>query len=150
MFKEPDSMAAAEILFCKRSGAASAMALALACAACTTVAADARTFDGTRWHVTAIDGRATPATGDYHVEFKAGQISGRFGCNGWGGSYTVGGETMAASQVVSTMMACPEPAMSFEGQGLAVLRQPMRWTWAAGEKLTLSNSAGSIALERIL
>ena len=31
--------------------------------------ADERTFDGTRWHVTAIDGRATPATGDYHVEF---------------------------------------------------------------------------------
>jgi heat shock protein HslJ len=148
MFKEPDSMAAAEILFCKRSGAASAMALALACAACTTVAADARTFDGTRWHVTAIDGRATPATGDYHVEFKAGQISGRFGCNGWGGTYAVKGDTLTASQVRSTLMGCPEPAMSFQTQGLAVLRAPMRMQWISSTTLTLSNSGGSIALQR--
>jgi heat shock protein HslJ len=124
-------------------------ALALACAGCTTIAADARTFDGTGWHVTAIDGKATPATGDYHVEFKAGEISGRFGCNGWGGSYTVKGETITASQVRSTLMACPEPAMSFESQGLAILREPMRATWIAGAKLTLNNSAGSIAMERI-
>ena len=127
----------------------STAALALACAACTSIAADARTFDGTRWHVTAIDGRATPATGDYHVEFKSGEISGRFGCNGWGGTYAVRGETLTASQVRSTLMACAEPAMSFESQGLAVLREPMRWTWIAGTKLMLSNSAGSIALERI-
>ncbi|HET8534481.1 MAG TPA: META domain-containing protein [Sphingomicrobium sp.] len=126
-----------------------AASLALACAACTTIAADVRTFDGTRWHVTAIDGRATPATGDYHVEFKAGEISGRFGCNGWGGAYAVSGETMTASRVMSTMMACGDPAMTFESQGLAVLRQPMRLTWIAGRKLTLSNSAGSIALERV-
>ena len=123
--------------------------LALACAACTTIAADARMFDGTRWHVMAIDGKPTPATGDYHVEFKAGEISGRFGCNGWGGTYAVRGETLTASQVRSTLMACPEPAMSFESEGLAVLRQPMRLTGIAGTELTLSNSAGSIALERI-
>jgi heat shock protein HslJ len=46
-------------------------------------------------------------------------------------------------------MACPEPAMSFESEGLAVLRQPMRLSWIAGTELTLSNGAGSIALERI-
>ena len=124
-------------------------ALSLACTACTTIAADARTFDGTRWHVTAIDGRATPPAGDYHVEFKANEISGRFGCNGWGGSYMVSGETMTADRVMSTMMGCSDPAMTFESQGLTVLRQPMRLTWIAGRKLTLSNSAGSIALERM-
>jgi heat shock protein HslJ len=126
-----------------------ATALALASAACTTIAADARTFEGTRWHVTAIDGKATPATGDYRMEFNTGEISGRFGRNGWGGSYAVKGETLTASQVRSTLMACPEPAMSFESRGLAVLREPMRVTWMAGTKLTLSNSAGSIAMERI-
>jgi heat shock protein HslJ len=47
-------------------------------------------------------------------------------------------------------MACPEPAMSFESQGLAILREPMRATWIAGAKLTLSNSSGSIAMERLL
>jgi heat shock protein HslJ len=124
-----------------------AATLALACAACTTVAADARTFEGTTWRVTAIDGRPTPANGEYRMEFKNGQIGGRFGCNGWGGRYTVSGETLTASEVMSTMMACAEPAMSFESQGLAVLQHPMRWT-EAGRTLTLTNGAGSIALER--
>ncbi len=126
-----------------------AAALALACAACTTIAADARTFENTRWHVTAINGHATPANGEYRMEFKSGQISGRFGCNGWGGSYVVAGETVTARQVRSTMMACAEPAMSLESEGLAILQQPMRWSEAAGGKLTLSNGAGSIALERL-
>jgi hypothetical protein len=39
-------------------------ALALACAACTSIAVDARTFEGTRWRVTAIDAKPTPAKGD--------------------------------------------------------------------------------------
>ena len=125
-----------------------AVALALACAACSSIAVDARTFEGTRWRVTAIDGQATPANGDYRMEFQQGQIGGRFGCNGWGGRYSVAGETLTASEVRSTMMACAEPAMTFESRGLAVLQQPMRWTETAGGKLTLSNGAGSIALER--
>ena len=79
---------------------------------------------------------------------KAGAISGRFGCNGWGGTYAVNGETMTASRVMSTMMACADPAMSFESQGLAVLRQPMRWSLAPDRKLTLSNRAGSIEMVR--
>src|SRR5690349_7893244 len=122
-------------------------ALALACAGCTSVMADERTFDGTRWHVTAIDGRATPATGDYHVQFTRNEISGRFGCNGWGGRYGIVGDLMTAGEVRSTMMACPE--MSFESSGLAVLNRPMQMRWASKQQLTLSNGAGSIELERL-
>jgi hypothetical protein len=55
--------------------------LALACAACTSIAADARTFEGTRWHVTAINGHATPAASNYHIDFQRGRIGGQFGCN---------------------------------------------------------------------
>jgi heat shock protein HslJ len=122
--------------------------LALLCVGCTSIAVDARTFEGTRWHVTAINGRATPAAGDYHVEFSGGSIGGRFGCNGFGGRYSVAGEHLIASEVRSTMMACSEPAGGFESAGFAVLNQPMRWTWISGVKLTLSNSAGSISLQR--
>jgi heat shock protein HslJ len=123
-------------------------ALALACAACTSIAVDARTFEGTRWRVTAIDAKPTPAKGDYSIEFKRGRISGRFGCNSWGGAYTASRQMLTARQVVSTMMACPGPSMTFERKGLAVLQQPMRWTETAGQKLTLTNGAGSIALQR--
>lgn len=123
--------------------------LALACAACTSIVADSRTFEGTRWHVTAVNGRSTPAAGDYRMEFRDGQIGGRFGCNGWGGAYAISGDRIVASRIVSTMMACSDPAATFESEGLAVLRQPMRWTSGAGETLILSNSAGSIALQPI-
>jgi putative lipoprotein len=125
-----------------------AAALALACGGCTTVAVDGRTFEG-GWRVMQIDGRMTPANGNYRIAFENGRISGRFGCNGWGGTYAIAGATLTASQVVSTKMACPEPAMSFETQGLAVLQQPMRWTWTGQRRLTLTNDAGSIGIERL-
>jgi putative lipoprotein len=124
-----------------------AAALAFACAACTSIATNSLTFEGTSWRVTAIDGRATPADGGYMIEFSSGRISGRFGCNRWSGVYAVSGEMLTAIQVASTKMACPEPAMAFENQGLAILGQPARLKWTSSRKLTLVNEAGSIALE---
>jgi len=123
--------------------------LALACAACTSIAADARSFEGTRWHVIMIDGRVTPALGDYRVEFRNGGIGGRFGCNHFGGRFAVKGEALIASEIRSTLMACSDPAASFESAGFAVLNQPMRMNWSSDQRLSLSNSAGSIILERI-
>lgn len=123
--------------------------IALSCAACTSMSVDGRTLEGVSWTVASIDGRATPTDGNYHVEFAGGRISGRFGCNRWTGGYAVAGDTLTASQVISTKMACPEPAMSFENQGLNVLNQPMRLVWMTGQKLTLINRAGSISFERM-
>ena len=121
--------------------------LVLSCAACTTVSVDARTLEGTHWRVAAIDGRQTPVDGEYRIEFSGGRISGRFGCNRWGGTYAVAGETLTSSQIISTKMACLGQAMMFETQGLSVLNQPVRLALARGQKLTLTNGAGSIALE---
>ena len=55
-------------------------------AGCTSIAADARTFDGTEWQVVAIDGQATPRAENYRVRFANGQFGGRFGCNSFGGA----------------------------------------------------------------
>ena len=131
------------------AAACRATALALACAACTSIVVDQRTFEGTRWRVTAIDGRPTPAKGDYSLSFNNGRLSARFGCNSIGGSYRASGETLTADRLVSTMMACGEPADSFEHSGSAVLNAPMRTSWGARGRLTLGNSAGSIELDRL-
>jgi len=117
--------------------------------ACTTVAATPLTFEDTNWQVTAIDGQATPVSDAYRMQFDDGRVGGRFGCNHFGGSYTVGGKTMTVLNVTSTLMGCPEPAATFERQGLAVLQQPMRIDWQSDQQLTLSNRAGSIALQRL-
>lgn len=117
--------------------------------ACTSVTATEATFDETTWRVTAINGQVTPTSGDYRISFEDGRIGGRFGCNQFGGPYRVGGDTMVAGDIASTLMGCPEPAATHEAQGFAVLGQPMRISWNSGKRLTLGNSAGAIALERI-
>jgi heat shock protein HslJ len=119
------------------------------------MAADARTLDGTSWHVAAINGKVTPASDRYSMSFADGRISARFGCNGGGAPYSVAGDTITTGPVMSTKMACmpvadqpgPDP-MAFERWGFSVLGQPMRMSWKSGTRLTLTNAAGSIALER--
>lgn len=123
------------------------VALAIFLAGCTTVVANQSTFDNSKWQVVAIDGRATPADRDYLLQFEAGRIGGRFGCNHFGGNYEVSGKTMRVSGLASTMMGCPEPAAGFESKGFAILRNPMDIRWHSGQRATFSSSAGSIDLE---
>ena len=124
--------------------------LALLCAACTNIAAGERTFDGTGWHVTAIDSQATPPGENYHVDFRKGQLGGRFGCNSFSGAYHVQRDAiLIVGPVGATEMACEGPAMDFENRGFRVLQQAMRIDWTSRERLKLSNSAGSIELERV-
>ena len=122
---------------------------AFACAACTSIAADARSFDGTRWHVLTVNRHVTPAKGDYQIEFRGGRISARFGCNSIGGAYHVEGDKLIASQLISTMMACGAPADGFESAGKGILNAPMKIRTSGNGKIRLSNSVGSIDLQRV-
>ncbi len=121
--------------------------LALACAACTSIVVDIRTFEGTRWRLTAIDGRAT-ASPDWDFQFGGGRVSGRIGCNLWTGRYSLDGSTMIIDEIVSTTAACPPLPADFGRPALMVLQAPLRLSWRSGTRLTLSNNAGSLALER--
>lgn len=118
-------------------------------AGCTGVQATNASLEGTQWQVTAIDGKATPRTDVYRIQFKDGQAGGRFGCNHFGGQYSAAGETLTVTNTASTLMGCPEPAATFEREGLAVLQHPMRMNWSSDRQFTLTNAAGSIALERL-
>jgi heat shock protein HslJ len=123
---------------------------ALACAACTSIAADARTFEGTEWRVTAINGSPTPQTDNYRVNFRNGQFGGRFGCNSFGGAYQLRSSSiLSVGPVAVTEMACEGPGMAFENSGFAVLRDPLQINWTSARHLTLSNANGSIQLERM-
>ena len=124
-------------------------ALAVLAAGCTSVTAGSASFDSTRWHVTAVNGNATPAAGDYSLQFTQGNVGARFGCNHIGGRYSAIGETLRTFDIHTTLMGCPEPAATFEQQGSAVLTAPMRIAWSGETRLTLSNDHGSIALERV-
>ena len=104
------------------------------------------TLADTNWQVSAINGRPVPAPNNFYLLFETGRLSAKFGCNGLGADYRQAGDTITAGPVMATRMACAD--MSFETQGSAILERPMRMTWAGGDRLTLSNGAGSIELTR--
>jgi heat shock protein HslJ len=118
-------------------------------AGCTSVTASQSSFSRTHWHVAAINAQPTPSAGDYSVQFTGDNLGARFGCNLIGGHYSAEGETLRTFDIHSTLMGCPEPAATFERQGSAVLTAPMRIAWAGEGRVTLSNSNGSIGLERV-
>lgn len=106
------------------------------------------TLAGTNWRVTAINGQPTPA-GQFFLNFAAGERAGaRFGCNHIGARYLQRGGTVSMRNVSVTRMACGEPAMSFERQGLGIIAQPLFASWSGGDRLTLSNVNGRIDLAR--
>ena len=122
---------------------------------CTSIAADARTFGGTRWQVTAINGHATPRSGSFHIKFSRGSFSAQMGCNTASGAYRVEGDFLRPGIGRRTEKACDAlyatefPLMTYERWGFAVLSKPMRMSWRSGRELILSNVAGSIELERL-
>ena len=98
----------------------------------------------TNWRVVAINGRATPPR-NFYMNFMPTMISAKFGCNSVHGRFSQRDTIMAAEPLVATRMACPD--MSFETESSAVLAQPMTIS-GLGDRLTLSNVAGSIELIR--
>lgn len=50
-----------------------------------------------------------------------GTVGGNSGCNSFGGTYEVNGQTVTFSEMTSTLMACDEPRMSQEGAVTQVL-----------------------------
>ena len=106
--------------------------------------AGAVTLTGTNWRVVTINGRPTPPR-NFYMNFMPDRIGAKFGCNSLGASYTQSDNILDAGAVMATRMACPD--MSFETQGSAILALPMNIA-GSGDRLVLSNSAGSIELVR--
>ncbi len=103
-------------------------------------------LDRTRWAVVAINGQPTPRQGEFAMEFDAGRLSAKFGCNSLGAGYIQTGASLDAGAIIATRMACPD--MSWENQGAAVLDQVMQVSAMAPNRITLTSSAGSIELMR--
>lgn len=121
------------------------VALALTLPACAA-AHDA--LAGSEWRVTAINGHATPAEGNYVMRFRDNQVGGQFGCNHFGGPYQMKQDVMTTGAMAMTEMACIGPADQFEHWGLTILTQPMQVEWRGERAMRLSNAAGSIDLSR--
>jgi heat shock protein HslJ len=76
-----------------------------------------------------------------------GTVAGNSGCNGFGGNYTVEGDQVTFSEIVSTLIACEEPLMSQEEAVLRVLTETASYA-IEGNTLTLMNNEMALVLTR--
>lgn len=104
----------------------------------------------TGWAIIAIDGQAVRGENDdnYVIQFQSDRLSGRAGCNRFSGTYTRNGNRLMIGPLMSTRMACPEPAMGHERRAMQVLSGPVTIEFPRGEILVITGNSGSIRLER--
>ena len=120
---------------------------ALAGASCAALAADVFPIEGSLWRVTVINGEATPS--NYTINFGGNAVTGRLGCNDFGGKLVLNQESLNISALRATSRICGDDAAMFEGSGFAVLSQPLRMEWASRDNLVIANANGNMTLERV-
>lgn len=104
---------------------------------------------GTTWSATGInngnDAVQSVAAGTTvtAVFTEDGKVTGNGGCNTFNGSYTVDGATIAFGPVMSTKMACEQPAMDQEAAFLAALGNASTYA-ISGDKLELRDAGGAL------
>jgi heat shock protein HslJ len=100
---------------------------AAACGEDEASPADPSSLEGTPWvlasgvDVEGWEGVAPSAT------FADGRVSGSTGCNRFGTSYTMDGETLELGEIAMTSMACPPPADAVEREYTTALESVRAW-----------------------
>lgn len=88
------------------------------------------------WRLVSLGGKPVPDAIATTMAIAAdGKVSGRGGCNGFGGNATLKGRTIRFSRMVSTMMACAPAAMAQERGFLDGLAKVRRWDIHRGSGL---------------
>jgi heat shock protein HslJ len=87
-----------------------------------------------------------PATGQFTLRLEAdGQAFVRADCNGCGGRYVLGGDTLTLSQMACTLIACPNAP--FDTRYLGVLDGTSSFD-LEGDVLTITSSRGTLRFGR--
>ena len=87
----------------------------------------------------------TPAAPDVDTSIvfdEDGKVSGNVGCNGFGGDYTVDGNTITFDQIVSTLMFCEGPVGEQETTTLNMFTGSTTFV-LDGDTLTITSADGS-------
>lgn len=98
---------------------------------------------GTRWALTQLTGQ-TDTGPAITLNLEDARLGGSDGCNSYGGGYTLnGGKLTVDKNLVSTMMACPEPVMRRATAYTSALVKAASYS-SDGKTLTLLDSAGAL------
>jgi putative lipoprotein len=81
------------------------------------------------------------------LEFNAdGQLSGNGGCNGYGGKYEIQGSSIKITEVVSTLMACADDAVTQQESQYFKALQSASGFEVSGDTLTILYDNGQSKL----
>ncbi len=116
----------------------------------TAAPTPAPALEGTDWRLLQLAGSGVPfidvpAGVNATLRIDGAKAGGKGGCNQWFADVAVDGASIMFDQVGSTMMACPEPAMSIESAWLGYLPQIASWSITGG-RLELADPNGAVLL----
>jgi heat shock protein HslJ len=95
-------------------------------------------------------GSLSPAVPDTEAGItfnEDGTLGGNSGCNGFGGNYTVEGNQVNFSEIVSTLMFCDEPIGGQEEAFFQVLTDTAMYN-VDGDTLTITNNDRALVFTR--
>jgi putative lipoprotein len=102
---------------------------------------------GGKWVAEYIDDAGVIDDAQSTVVFgNDGRISGRGGCNSYGGTVDLKGAQMIINQLASTRMACPPAVMDQENRFMAALQATRTYRMDENNKLILSDATGRARL----
>lgn len=128
---------------------APAQATSTAMSAATTARVSIADLEGTSWRFVEVAGMPVPAGVTATMQFRAGQASGKAGCNAYNASYRIAADGAAHfRQGISTKMACltPAGAMRVEHGVFAALRETTKVALDDGQLLMLDAAGKPVAI----
>jgi heat shock protein HslJ len=126
---------------------ACAIFVLLAFAACSGASAQEGdgmrgSIEATTWQLTTVGGRDVAAAKPRATLRLEGSRAAAFaGCNRMAGGYTIESDRLTLGPLAGTMMACPEPQLTLEGEIKAALEGTLHFR-VEGTRLTLARTAG--------
>jgi len=96
-------------------------------------------LEGTAWRVDTYAGTRPIVGTEIRLSFDGGRVQGSAGCNSFGGAYVLTGNQLRVSDLMRTLMACPNPpgVMDQEGAFVELLGQ-VDQAEAIGDMLVLT------------
>jgi heat shock protein HslJ len=109
-------------------------------------------LNGTQWQLVSIDGEAVVAGSTVTLNFdEENSAGGSGGCNSYGTSYTIEGNSISFSMIASTMMACLEEAVTEQEVAyLAALQGATRFEIVDNQLVITSSEGEMLVYEPIL
>lgn len=126
------------------------LSLLSACESMADSGGDLSELSGKRWIAEAIDGQDVVDGSRVTLEIKGDRVSGKAGCNTYGGTAAIDGRSVKFGALFSTKMACmARGVMEQERRFLNALQHSVYGQIEGGQRLTITTEDGGTVVFRV-